>query len=128
MPSASRPKFVASLTFRGFEIAPTEVESLVGTAARGRPLQRSFAQWQLAFADSTRLDEMLPALIESIGGVDRLISVRDQVAPEFFEIDLSLWIKDSDEQDGGFLDQETIAMLARLGVTLSLGFYARNPV
>ena len=46
--------------------------------------------------------------------------------PEFFEIDLSLWIKDSDEQEGGFIDPKTIAMLSRLGVTLSFGFYTRN--
>ena len=91
-----------------------------------RPLKRSFAAWEMEFSDSTRIDEMIPALINSIGGVDHLVSIRDKVMPEFFEIDLSLWIKDSDEQEGGFIDRQTIAMLSRLGVTLSLGFYTRN--
>lgn len=138
IPNNLRPKFIASLTFRGFEMPPTEVESLVGKTStdlgvRGMPrkqgprlLERSFATWKVAFSDSTRIDEMVPALIESIGGVDHLLSVRDKVMPEFFEIDLSLWIKDSDEQEGGFIDHQTIDMLSRLGVTLSFGFYSRN--
>lgn len=131
-------KFVASLTFRGFEVSPDQVESLVGVpatelgtygAARKPglpPLQRSFARWEVVLAETTSLDEMIPALLSSLGGTDRLHTVQEQVRAEFLEVDLSMWIKDSIEQEGGFIDPETIAMLARLGATLSFGFYSRN--
>ena len=133
-----RPKFIAALSFRGFEMRPEEVESLVGVEAstlirRGsthkpgaQPFQRSVARWEIEFPDSTRLDEMIPALLDSIGGFDHLVVVKKRVAPEFFEIDLSLWIKDSGEQEGGFIDASTIALVAQLGATLSFAFYSRN--
>jgi len=91
-----------------------------------KPLRHSFAAWQLTFPDSTRLDEMLPALLAWLGGTERLCSVRQAVAPELLEFDISMWIKDSDEQEGGFLDASTIAALAQVGATLSIGLYARN--
>lgn len=87
---------------------------------------RSFAKWQMEFSNSTRIVEMIPALIESIGGVDHLVAIRNKVMPEFFEIGLALWIKDSDEQEGGCIDHRTIEMLSHLGVTLSFGFYTIN--
>jgi hypothetical protein len=133
-----RPKYVASLTFRGFDMQPIQVEALVGIPAselgvRGqprrpglRPLVKSFASWQVEFPDSAQLNEMIPSLIERAGGVDRLVSVKNEVKPEFFEVDLSLCIKDSQEQEGGFFDSETLSLLSRLGVCLSLGFYERG--
>ena len=138
--SSLRPKFVASFTFRGFHMPPTEVEALVGYAAsrlgvagtsqkRGAaPLQHSFAQWKIEFEDKARLDEMIPALINGIGGVEHLAELKRSVAPEFLEVDISMWIKDSKEQEGGFIDAPAIKMLAKIGATLSFGFYAQNVV
>jgi len=133
-----RPKFVGSLTFRGFAMAPEEVERLVGMSASSmvtqgepakpgtRPLKRSVAQWSVEFEESTRMDEMIPALISRVGGVENLLRVRREVAPEFLEVDLAMWIKDSEEQEGGFIDLPTVEILAKVGATLSFGFYSRH--
>jgi Domain of unknown function (DUF4279) len=138
MPCILHAKFVASLTFRGFHMPPGEVEELVGFAATElgaagnprklgtNPLQRSFASWRVEFEDSARLDEMIPTLINGVGGADHLVVVKGHVAPEFFEVDIAMWIKDSKEQEGGVIDTPSIEMLAKIGATLSFGFYARN--
>jgi hypothetical protein len=134
----SRPKYVGSITFRGFELPATEVEAFVGVKASSlankgevlkpgtRPLNQSVATWSIDFPDATRLDEMIPILIGSVGGVEQLARAKGKVSPEFFELDLALFIKDSEEQEGGFLDHSTMAMVSSLGLTLSLGFYARH--
>lgn len=136
--STLRPKFIASLTFRGFIARPQEVESIVGrqatlSVAKGesrnaktRPFKKSAVGWALEFPESTRLDEMVPALIESLGGVENLARAKALIAPELVEVDISMGIIDSDEQEGGLIDPGTIAALGRLGASLSLGFYARR--
>lgn len=134
-----RPKFIATISFRGFEISPDDIQRLVGSIPAsmlvsqgnsrkpgGTPFRRSVASWSIEFEDSATLDEMIPALIEYIGGEDHLLTVRDKVAPEFFGIDISMWIKNSVEQEGGSIGAETIAVLARLGSSLSFGFYDRE--
>lgn len=138
MASLLRPKYIASLTFRGFAMPPSEVERLVGRPANevglaGEPrkpetvsLKRSFASWTIEFDDSTRLDEAVPALIDSLGGAEHLTSVRRSVKPEFLEVDIAMWIKDSVDSEGGFIDAPSIEMLAMIGATLSFGFYSRH--
>jgi hypothetical protein len=138
MSESLRPKFIASITFRGFEMPSSQVESLVGVPAtelgsRGTsrklgttPLQRSFASWELVFADTASLQEMIPALLARVGGADHLQVVQQQVRAEFLEVDLALWVKDSKEQEGGFIDAQSIAMLAQMGATLGFGLYSRN--
>ncbi len=133
-----RPKFTASLALRGFEMTPQEVESIVGrpaslSVARGesrkvgtKPFHKSAVSWKLDFPDSARLDEMIPTLIESLGGLENLMNARAVIQPELVEVDVTMWIIDSTEQEGGFFDPETIAVLGRLGASLSLGFYARS--
>lgn len=80
----------------------------------------------MEFPDTTRLDAMLPALLQSVGGVETLEIAKRQVSPEFLEFDIAMWIKDSEEQEGGAIDASTIEALARLGATLSFGFYNRH--
>lgn len=124
-----------SLTFRGFALTPQEVESMVGVTAsslgsRGEPvkpgirtlLRKSAAKFLVQFPNGCRLDEMFPALLAHLGGVHHLCEVRDKVLPEFFEIDIVLPIKWSEEQEGGFLSPETIADLHLLRVSLSFQF------
>jgi hypothetical protein len=69
---------------------------------------------------------MIPSLLAALGGAEKLCSVQQQVKADFLEADLAMWVKDSEEQEGGFIDPKTIAMLAGLGATLSFGFYSRN--
>jgi len=124
-----------SLTLRGFNATPQEVEAIVGVSAsklgsRGEPvkpnvktlLRRSFTKFSMQFPNDCRLDEMVPALLTHLGGVDHLCEVREQVQPDFFEIDIVLPIKGSEEQEGGFLSPTTIADLCILRVSLSFQF------
>ena len=124
-----------SLTFRGFDTPPQEVQAIVGVEAsslgsRGEPvrpgvkslLKRSFAKFSVEFPSGCRLDEMFPALMAHLGGVHHLCDVRDQVRAEFFELDIVLPVKGSEEQEGGFLPPTIIADLYLLKVSLSFQF------
>ncbi|HEY8095270.1 MAG TPA: hypothetical protein VIE65_04145 [Methylobacter sp.] len=124
-----------SLTLRGFELTPEEVERLVGVKAtsllhKGAPVKpgvktlavRHAAKFELGFPAETALFEMVPAIMAHLGGVEHLIGVREKVAPEFIEVDLLLHVRNSEEQEGGFIDTESLAALSRLRATLSLSF------
>ena len=133
-----RPKFIASFTFRGFDADPAEIEKLVGKPASllvrrgesripgGSPFSRSAASWKIEFSDETRLDEMIPALIDYVGGIESLVEAKRQIASEFIEFDIAMWIKDSEEQEGGSIEATTLESLVQLGATLSFGFYRRD--
>ena len=125
----------ASITFRGFTLPPEEVQRLVGLKAallaqsghamtpnRPNVWLRSAAKFTVEFTDETLIVDMIPAILKSAGGVDHLCRVRDQVSPEFVEIDLLLPIKSSLSQDDGYVNSETLHDLCRLGATLGLGF------
>ncbi|MGZ8886202.1 MAG: hypothetical protein ACXW1O_06500 [Halobacteriota archaeon] len=126
------------MTFRGFEGKPEDVEKLVGVKAsglglRGNPIKpgvktlwkRSTAKFAVEFPPSFLLCEMIPALLTHTGGVEHLCTVRDQVSPEYFEIDIVLPVKNSEEQEGGFISPSTLADLYRLQVSLSFQFLER---
>ena len=124
-----------SLTFRGFELPPEEVEKLVGVKAtrvlhKGAPVKpgvktlavRHAAKFELVFPAETELFKMVPAIMAHLGGVEHLVGVREKVAPEFVEVDVVLLVRNSEEQEGGFIETESLAALSRLGATLSLSF------
>ena len=125
----------ASITFRGFLVRPEEVERLVGVKAAllaqsGQPMRpnrpnvwlRSAARFEVEFPDQTLIVDMVPAILTHAGGVERLCAVRDLVQPQFLEINLVLPIKQSESQDDGYLDAETLQKIGRLGATLGLSF------
>jgi len=125
----------AALVFRGFEFAPSEVERLLGRqAARvgcaGDPvkpgvktvLKRSFAFFSVDLPYDCRLDQVVPALLEKLGGIEKLESVYAAVSPEFFELDLVWPVKHSQEQEGGFIPASALALLVRLKCDLSFSF------
>lgn len=124
-----------ALCLRGFELAPNQVESMIGVSAtesgvRGEPvrpgvkslLKRSFIRFSVEFPDGCRLDEMIPTLLNHLGGVNHIREVRDQIKPEFLEIDMVLPVKSSDEQEGGFLPPKTLFELSLLGASVSFQF------
>jgi hypothetical protein len=124
-----------ALCLRGFELTPKQVESIIGVTAsesgtRGEPvrpgmkslLKRSFVRFSVEFPDGCRLDEMIPTLLIHLGGVNHIREVRDQIKPEFLEIDMVLPVKSSDEQEGGFLSAPTLVELSLLGASLSFQF------
>jgi hypothetical protein len=125
----------ASITFRGFLLSPEGVERLVGVKAvllaqSGQPMRsnranvwlRSAAKFQVEFTDETRIADMIPAILAHAGGVEHLCAVRDQVLPEFLEINLALPIKHSEAQEDGYVEAETLKEMGRLGATLGLSF------
>lgn len=131
----TKNKRSASVTFRGFVLSPEVVQHLVGVKAvllaqAGQPMKpnrpnvwaRSAAKFKVEFTDETLIVDMIPAILAHAGGVEHLCSVRDQVSPEFLEINLVLPIKHSDSQDDGYVDSETLQDLGRLGATLGLSF------
>ncbi|WP_426112785.1 hypothetical protein [Massilia sp. PWRC2] len=122
-------------TFRGFVLPPEEVQRLVGVEAvllaqSGQPMRpnrpnvwlRSAAKFEVEFTDVTLIVDMIPAILAHAGGVEHLCSVRDQVSPEFLEINLVLPIKHSVSHDDGYVESETLQDIGRLGATLGLSF------
>jgi len=124
-----------ALTFRGFECSPELVEELLGVLAsekgvRGNSvkpgveasLKRSFARFALALDPSSRLDQVVPNLLDELGGLDKVMIVRETVTPEFFEVDILWSVKGSEEQEGGFFSPSVISDLAILKCSLSFSF------
>jgi hypothetical protein len=124
-----------SLTFRGFECSTEVIEELIGVQAsekgiRGgfvKPgvkalLKRSFVRFSVILDSGSRLDQVIPSLLDEMGGLSKLIRVRDSIRPEFFEIDILWPIKNSKEQDGGFFSSSTISDVANLKCSLSFSF------
>lgn len=125
-----------SLTFRGFDMASEEVARLLGVAAsrfgnRGDPvkvgvqtlLTRSYTIFSMEFAGDYDLNDMLPALLVRLGGADRLLKMRDEIQPEFLEINLDLPVRESEESQDGFLSAEVIADVFQLEASLSFSFF-----
>lgn len=124
-----------ALTFRGFDCLPERVEELLGFGAsekgvRGNPvkpgvrasLKRSFTRFSVALDPNSRLDQVVPNLLNELGGVDKVMSVRESIAPEFFEVDILWPVKNSEEQEGGFISSSAISDLASLKCSLSFSF------
>lgn len=126
-----RIKRSASLTFRGFLKSPEEVQSLVGVKAvllaqsgqpkRSNPL-RVWPRSAVEFEDDALIVHMIPAILAHAGGLEHLRAVRDQVSPEFLEVNLVLPIKHSEAQEDGYVEVKTLQELAELGATLGLSF------
>lgn len=133
--SPTRRKSV-SLTFRDFNIAAEELVTLVGAAPsrfgnRGESvkpgiktlLTRSYAIFSRDFEGGFELNDMLPALLAGLGGVDHLFQIRNQVKPEFLEIHFDLPVMKSDESQDGYLSEAVVADTFRLGASLSFGYF-----
>jgi len=126
---------IIKLTFRGFDISPAELESLVKITASRKATKgelrkpyllttwpRSFVSFKLEFDPHKRIAEMVPALLLSLGGIDHLCKVRDLVNPEFLEIDMFLPVRHSEEQEDGYFPLEVIRDICILRATLGLSF------
>ena len=77
---------------------------------------------KIELPSNCRLDDMVPKLIEFLGGIDNICQARDQIQPEFLEIDITLPIKGSDEQDDGYFSLEVLRDINTLRATLGLSF------
>ena len=119
---------------RGFASNPEEVIELIGVPAESwgeagarrtptsAPLKRSYVRHQLSFPPGAPIFQMVPMLLERLGGTTQLTRIVARVKPEFVELDLVLPVKDSPEQESGFISTESIADLHQLGASLSFNF------
>jgi hypothetical protein len=88
-------------------------------------LKRSYVKHQVDFPPDTPVFQMVPALLEHLGGTARLTDIIARVKPEHIDLDLVLPVKDSPEQEGGFISPESISSIQQLGATLSFSFLSR---
>ena len=136
MSSSSTRKKSVALTFRGFELAAEDVASLFGVEAsrygnRGEPvklgvktlLTRSYTIFSMEFASDYELNDMFTALLARLGGVSRLLQIRNEVKPEFLEIHFDLPVQTSDESQDGYLSETVVADLFQLKASLSFSFF-----
>jgi hypothetical protein len=127
-----------SLVLRGFDATPEDVEALIGLAAkkighkgerripnREVTWPRSFVRYEIRFQNRTHVRDMVPALIEALGGVDHLKMVRDKINPEFVELDLLLPVKDSEEQEGGDFPPEVLQQVVKIGASIGFSFVSQ---
>ena len=126
-----------TFTLRGFSARPEQVAARVGVQAQGlgsagqvrrpdqSPLKRSYVLWRVSLPPSAPVYSMIPAIITHMGGERSILRVLREVAPEFVEVDLLLPVKDSQEQEGGFISKQDLACLARLGASISFSFTSR---
>lgn len=124
-----------SLTFRGFDVDPIVIERMIGVQASNmglkgvavKPgvkavLKRSFVRFSVPLDLSTRLDQVVPAIFDHVGGPTKIVEVRDGVSSELVEVDIVWPVKDSEDQEGGFIPPSVLADLASMRCSLSFSF------
>jgi len=133
--SIPRTKSV-SITFRGFECTAEDVAGLMGVPAtrlgnRGEPvkagvktlLSRSYVKFSREFASDQELSEMLPALFLYLGGTPRIKEVLDVARPEFVDISFDLPVRQSDDSQDGYLQEQSIREASELNASISFSFF-----
>ena len=77
----------------------------------------------MEFASDYELNDMFTALLARLGGVSRLLQIRNEVKPEFLEIHFDLPVQTSDESQDGYLSETVVADLFQLKASLSFSFF-----
>lgn len=126
-----------SLSLRGFEAKSGEARvfflvepSLAGDAGDPtRPglsttFRSNFLLYRLDFEVNVFWDEAIEALVQNLGGWNKLESAVAQLQPSAVQFNFYLPIKNSDEQESGAIRSSTIAHLASTRAGLSFEFGA----
>jgi hypothetical protein len=127
--------WAVSLTFRGFDKSLEQVQQILGSndckiGMRGDPvklgaktrLTKSYVRYNLEFKCQPNIYDIVPKIISYAGGLDYLHTLKEKIAPEHLELNIVMPIKNSLEQEGGFISPESIADINRLGGSLSFEF------
>ena len=122
----------ASLTFRGFDVDPQTVQDWIGAPAtglgvKGQPvkpgvetkLTRSYAEFSVSFERTDEVFTMIPALLNHMGGLDHVVDIKQRLSAEFIDVNLVLPFKRYLRQTNGWIDQESIGALNRIGAILA---------
>lgn len=127
--------WAVSLTFRCFKHSKEMIKKILGEGSyeigmRGFPvkekvqtlLKKSYVRSSIEFQTPPNIFEVIPAIIVHVGGVERIQSLKEQLLPEFFEVNIVMPIKSSLEQEGGFISIESIKDLYSMDALLSFEF------
>ena len=85
-------------------------------------LRRSFIIYEQAFLPDRLWDNLILDFLESLGGVEHLRSAIKKIGPEFVQIDLTLPIRNSAEQEDRFISSRVLRVVGDLGADLAFGF------
>jgi hypothetical protein len=131
--------WAVSLTFRGFDQSLELVQQVLGNndckiGMRGDPvklgakarLAKSYVKYNFEFKCQPNIFEIVPKIISHAGGLDYLFTLKEKIAPEHIELNIVMPIKNSLEQEGGFISPESIADINRLGASLTFEFLEAN--
>jgi len=129
----NHPRAVA-FSLRGFEVLPAEIAAAIGEApsvigCKGQPLshgQQPLAKNVISFehrmSHEIRWSDAVDALLNSLGGAEKLKAIVETFRPEFVHVDLTLPVKESEEQEDNFITPETMARLVSLGASFGCTF------
>jgi hypothetical protein len=131
--------WAVSLTFRGFDQSLDIVQKMLGNddckiGMRGDSvklgsktlLTKSYVKYNFEFECQPNIFDIVPKIITHAGGVSYLYSLKNKIDPEYLELNIVMPIKNSLEQEGGFISPESIAEINRLGASLSFEFLEAN--
>lgn len=66
----------------GVAVSESGVRGEFARPAIKNRLKRSFVRFSLAFPNSCRMDEIIPALWIHLGGVDRIHEIKEKIKPD----------------------------------------------
>jgi len=117
-----------SLTIRGFTAPVAKLSSAIAAKAvlagtKGKParegvktiLKKSFLLYEEKISASMLWDDAIELIINKVGGVELLSDVKLFFSIEIMHIDISVPARTSDEQEGGYISEGSIAKLKVLG-------------
>jgi hypothetical protein len=127
--------WAVSLTLRGFEQSKDIIAQILdsddykiglcGEAVKPGVetlLKKSYIRFSVEFSSPPNIFDIVPAIISHSGGADYLCTAREEIQPEYTEINIVMPIKQSLEQEGGFISKESIKDIERLCASLSFEF------
>lgn len=124
------------IAFRGFQISPSVAEDIIGVRAglkaeKGdlvRPTSttrytRSVVRYSVELSDDASLRDVVPKLLEGLGGLENLVRARDIICPEYIDFSIYWPAASSEAQEGGEIPYESLRDLVELRCGLSFGFF-----
>lgn len=124
------------LVFRGFDVDPGAVEAMVGVPAdskankgegtrssSGSVYSRSFVRYEVPLEEGTLLHDVIPRLLEHLGGVEKIADVRRSINAEFLDVSILWPARFSEAQEGGSILHASLCDLVALDCDLSMGFF-----
>jgi hypothetical protein len=124
-----------SLSIRGFAGSTDVLTQTLGrqpsssglkgeTVRRGilQTLKRSYITYDQSFGSEALWDHVILELIDSLGGVASVRAAVAQLRPEFVQIDISVPVRHSEEQEDRYVSCEVLRVLAEIGADLTFSF------